>query len=134
MKITFPQHFLLIDDNPLDQFVYKKTLLKTGIAHTVTCFGWAKEALAFLTAETALQPGTILLVDIQMPEMNGFEFIAGLSELPESLIRKFHIFMLSSSMDTNDLIRARQHDLVVDILHKPLDINHLKSFGEITSG
>jgi CheY-like chemotaxis protein len=65
---------LIIDDSDADLFFAELTLQATGIAQSVLSFGIATEALEYLRQPQGLEASVILL-DINMPEMNGFEFL-----------------------------------------------------------
>ena len=75
-------HFCLIDDSAFDLFIYEKLLIKSGITDTVKTFNSAREALKHLLTEGSVLPETIILLDLQMPDMNGFEFVDEYANLP----------------------------------------------------
>jgi response regulator RpfG family c-di-GMP phosphodiesterase len=63
-----------------------------------------------------------------MPEMDGFEFLLKYEMLSEELKKETQIFMLSSTLDPNDITRAKNNTYVKTLLSKPLPI---KKFGEM---
>ena len=67
----------------------------------------------------------VILIDIQMPVMDGFDFLAKYQNLPDEKRRKTKIVMVSSSLDINDLRRAKENPNVLDLLSKPLNMNEL---------
>lgn len=119
-------NFFLIDDSAFDLFIYEKLLIKSGITDSVKTFNSARDALKYLLDQEQDFPETIILLDLQMPDMNGFEFIDEFDGLPESLKSKIKIFMLSSTIDTRDIDKARESTYILDLLPKPLEIVHLK--------
>jgi CheY-like chemotaxis protein len=112
------QKVLLIDDNRIDLLINEKLVQRYFPEAEVTKKSLAKEALDYLH-HTSTYPDLILL-DIKMPEMDGFEFLDRLADYPfaQSLV----IFMLSSSIDPSDLSRADENDLVAGYLQKPISI------------
>ena len=111
---------ILIDDSAFDLFIYEKLLIKSGITRTVKSFNSAREALKYLVTEESRLPETVILLDLQMPDMNGFEFIEAFGSVPESIKNKIRIFMLSSTIDSRDIEKARSSPDILDLLPKPL--------------
>jgi len=118
---------ILIDDSAFDLFIYEKLLIKSGITRTVKTFNSAREALKFLISEEVNLPQTVILLDLQMPDMNGFEFIQEFASVSELLKNKIQIFMLSSTIDSRDIDEARSSPYIIDLLPKPLEIELLKN-------
>jgi CheY-like chemotaxis protein len=118
---------ILIDDSAFDLFIYEKLLVKSGLPRTVKTFNSAREALKFLVAEESSLPQTVILLDLQMPDMNGFEFIEAFAQVSDTLKNKIKIFMLSSTIDSRDIDEARSSPYIIDLLSKPLEIELLKS-------
>ena len=119
-------NFFLIDDSAFDLFIYEKLLIKSGITNSVKTFNSARDALKHLIGQAESLPDTIILLDLQMPDMNGFEFIDEFDQLPEVLRQKIRIFMLSSTIDTRDIEKAKASQHIIDLLPKPLEIPFLK--------
>ena len=72
-----------------------------------------------------LQPGIIFL-DINMPRMNGWEFLIEYKNLPSQQKSKIVIGMLTTSMNPDDEIRAKQFPEIKAFIHKPLTIEKIK--------
>jgi len=109
---------LLIDDNEIDNFVNKRLVQKCLGSKVVHTFTHAKDALEHLT-KTKDFPNLIIL-DIMMPEMDGFEFLDKfvLFDFEKRLNTK--IIMLSSTESFRDLNKANSNKLVYKFLSKPL--------------
>ena len=119
-------HFIVIDDSKLDCFIAEKIIKNTGKCETIRSFLQAKEALDHIT--TAVQEEhahTIVLVDIQMPVMNGFEFVEAFEKLPMSITAHYTIYIITSSINENDLNRVHSYPSVKQFLNKPLTSNNL---------
>ncbi|MCF2487958.1 response regulator [Dyadobacter sp. CY347] len=124
-------HFFLIDDSTFDLFIYEKLLKKSGITDSVKTFNSARDALKYLVSQADSLPESVILLDLQMPDMNGFEFIDEFDHLPQSLHEKIRIFMLSSTIDTRDIDKAKASRHIIDLLPKPLEITTLRNKLEI---
>ena len=119
--------FILIDDSAFDLFIYEKLIIKSGIGNSVRPFNSAQDALEYLTGVGENLPKTVILLDLQMPGMNGFEFIDQFDLLPEQTKDKIRIYMLSSTIDTRDIDKAKASTSIIDLLSKPLEIGLLKT-------
>ena len=119
-------HFIVIDDNKLDCFIAEKIIQNTGLNESVATFADARYALELVSSKThSDQQNNIIIVDIQMPLMNGFEFVEAFEKLPQERQNQFVIFMLTSSINENDLNRVRNYSSVKHLLNKPLTSDKL---------
>lgn len=119
---------LLVDDNEIDIFLNKKLLKLSGIENEVFSFTSGMSALDYFKSDTADQIDIpkLMLVDIQMPQMNGFQLIDELCKIIPDDIKSIKIFFLSSTIHDIDEEKADENPFVQEILSKPLDANYLK--------
>ncbi len=120
--------FHLVDDNDIDIAVNTKLLQLAQISPNILAYN---SATAFLDKikrepESFLKTSNVVLLDIMMPKINGFECLDQLGEMSEELKSHIMVFMLSSSIDRNDIRRAETYPMVQKVLEKPLDIYLLK--------
>ena len=117
---------MTIDDEPIDQMIYKRVLTRSGIVENVIDFQLAEDALAYFRSEDHERPDIVFL-DIHMPRMNGFEFLEqAIAEFGEEFANCV-IIMLTTSLDPQDRERAGQYSMVRDYLSKPLTIDNVES-------
>ena len=114
-------HFIVIDDSKLDCFIADKIIQNTGRSVSIHTFQQPLEALEHIKKLDGNATGkTIVFVDIQMPVINGFEFVEAFEALDEEFKKPFIIYMLSSSINENDITRVRRYPSVKQFLNKPL--------------
>ncbi len=116
---------MLVDDEEIDQKTYQRVLKRSGLVGEVLVFTYATDALEYLKSNPE-QTVDVIFLDINMPRMNGFEFLeAATEELGEAFARMV-IVMLTTSIDPKDRKRAADNPLVRDFLDKPLTISHVE--------
>ena len=119
-------NFIVIDDSKLDCFIAEKIIKNTGKSESIKSFQQAKDALVYIGAHKPEEYShTIILVDIQMPVMNGFEFVEEFEKLPAFITTGYTIYIISSSINENDLNRVHNYSSVKQFLNKPLNSNNL---------
>lgn len=112
---------MLVEDNPIDIFINTRVILQSGLGANVFSISNGLKAIDYLKDEKNLNAlPDIILLDIRMPEMDGFEFLEKFSELEFNDGRVIRIILLSSSIDPSDYERARKNPLVLDYIPKPL--------------
>jgi response regulator RpfG family c-di-GMP phosphodiesterase len=119
---------LIIDDNIIDQIVTKQLLNKKLNLTETYAVSSGKDGIVWLEnfimgAEDKL----IILLDIKMPEMDGFAFLEEFEKLDKKNSSQITIFMLSSTLDPNDKKRAKNNVHVKMLLSKPLPTEEFSS-------
>jgi CheY-like chemotaxis protein len=115
--------FAIIDDDQVYQLILKKTFEKSQPFHSLLQFYNGEEAIDFLKANSAApiqELPEILLLDINMPFMNGWQFLEALETLSIAGAYKPVIHIISSSPATEDIERASQYKRVSSYIVKPV--------------
>jgi CheY-like chemotaxis protein len=111
----------IVDDDQVITYITQRLMKNADPTVKVTEFLSAKMALEKLRIDQA-QPD-ILLLDINMPGISGWEF---LDEL-RSMHRFVNVYMYSSSIDPEDVKKARSYPMVRDFLSKPIDMETVRN-------
>ncbi|MEN9640417.1 MAG: hypothetical protein RLZZ262_2286 [Bacteroidota bacterium] len=130
MSNTAHIFFHLVDDNDIDLAVNSKLLELSGISKNITTYNGATTFLDAIESkqDQFLAQKNIVLLDIMMPRINGFDCLDRLSAMPAELQSVIRVYMLSSSIDRKDIQRAESYALVEKVLEKPLDIYVLQNY------
>ncbi len=126
---SFYDQIVLIDDDPVHNIIAKKVLMKfiDVTAVKIIPFEKPKEGLNYLLNQNPRQASNMLVfLDINMPELSGWDVLDRLIILDEKIKETMKLYMLTSSIDPMDEARAASYPLVKGFLSKPL-LPHLKS-------
>ena len=114
---------LLIDDSDADNFLHSRIIRKSGIAERIVIKNNGIQALDYLT--TAIE-GTyprpeLVFLDINMPGMNGWEFLEEYKSLPKDQKARVIVCMLTTAYSEKDKEKAKAYDIIDGYLGKPLN-------------
>lgn len=113
---------LLVDDDDIANILHAKTLKKHHFCEEI---GTAENGeVALREIQNAPFPD-VLFLDLKMPNMDGFDFLAHFQSLPEEIKQKVAIFVLTSSISKNDYEKVRQFN-IKGYLNKPLNLQKLE--------
>lgn len=121
-------NIFLIDDNDIDIVVNTKLLKLANITSRIRSFTNGADALKYIGGnfDELDKYLNVILLDIQMPVLNGFDVFEKYMEFPDEVRKKCKVFLLSSSIDRNDIQKAEDNEEIIKVLEKPLDVYLLK--------
>lgn len=126
------KQFLLVDDDPLNNYLTTMILKKSFEGILVNAFTDPEEALEFIKSgryNTSSEGKTTLFLDINMPTLSGWEFLEAFQLFDASIKEHYNIYILSSSVNFSDINFAKEHPLVLDFIEKPIKkVNLLNMF------
>lgn len=121
---------MLVDDSDTDLFINETMIKYAHFSDNIISFSSSTKALEYLkTFSTNLadhkEIPDVIFLDINMPLMNGFEFIKEYQNLPASIKDKCNIVLLSSTFNSSDIQRGSDNHDVVGLIAKPLTLEIL---------
>jgi CheY-like chemotaxis protein len=115
----------IIDDDPIFVFAAKRMMHLANFCEGFLVFHNGKKALESL--EPLMRNGEVLpeviLLDLNMPVMDGWQFLDQFVQIPTS--KKIIIYIVTSSIDPEDLNRAKSYEVVSNYIVKPINIETL---------
>ncbi|MES2650386.1 MAG: response regulator [Bacteroidota bacterium] len=118
-------NLLVIDDDDINVFIIKKIVEKTGFDIEMVARNNGQQAIDYIN-ETIAQNNPLprlVLIDINMPVMNGWEFIEAYEAL--GIEQKVDMYILSSSVYENDIEKTKSYKAVKGFISKPLSMERL---------
>jgi len=116
------ERVMIIDDNIIDLYITKRLIIKNNFGKEVLEYSNAEQALKYLQdhQDTISLLPQIIFIDIYMPLMSGFEFLEAYDQLPAALKNYCKAFIISSTIDDNDIARARMDKNLTSFQVKPI--------------
>jgi CheY-like chemotaxis protein len=123
---------MLIDDNEIDNLINQKMIEATAIAEKIYTHTGAKSGLEFLKNMEKLEIADqilpdLIFLDIDMPLMDGFQFMDEFEKLGPFVKKKCKVIMLTSSINPQDYNRAKKYPNIKLFLNKPLSFETINS-------
>ena len=117
-----PINVFIIDDDKLFVFLTRKTINTTNLDTQISEVGDGQDAINHLK-QLLGQPDSlpdVILLDLSMPIMDGWEFLDEYTALEPQLGKKIKLYIFSSSISPHDIERAKEISVVTDFIIKPL--------------
>lgn len=118
----------IIDDDDIFIYGFKKFMEIRGIFAEILEFSNGLEAINYF--EDPNHAGSlpdIIFVDINMPIMDGWEFTKKFEEIRSHLGKEIAVYLISSSVDQNDIARAKDNSYIEDYILKPISETYVES-------
>jgi len=110
----------IVDDDSIFQFTTKVKFEKLRLADEVLIFNDGEEMMDFLSSTDLDELPEIVLLDINMPIVDGWDFLDLYKSLESDKQKVMKIYMLSSSINPDDVKRAEANEFVLDYITKPI--------------
>lgn len=121
---------LIVDDDLIIQLLHKRLVQKEGLHVSPEACDNGESALKLMDSKCTEDAICVVLLDINMPVMNGWEFLEKIHQ-NEEFSRKIIVVMVTSSVDPVDKIKAQNYQNVVGFVEKPLNPSSIKQIKEI---
>jgi CheY-like chemotaxis protein len=112
---------MIVDDDEVVTRIHKKNVIKSGLSADPMCFKDGKYAFEYLTEHHEDGSKYLILLDINMPVMDGWMFLNSINHKP--LSDCVNVIIVSSSSNKKDRDIASQYRQVIDYVEKPLTFN-----------
>ncbi len=121
--------FLLIDDDEIISVFHPATIHRAISNSKIEVTPSGTEALELIDVliKDGETPPNFIFLDINMPEISGFEYLDRLTEEEKIFLKDSQIIMLSSSVNHKDIERAKTYPMIRDFVSKPLTVEYIRS-------
>lgn len=118
----------IVDDDQFYVFVLKKLISKNSLCNEILSFTNGEEAIVHLGEVINSQEDfpDLIILDINMPLMDGWEFLEEYINIKHLIEREIPIYMVSSSINPIDIEKARSYPQISDYILKPIKMDDLK--------
>lgn len=124
-----PPNICIVDDDEIYQFTVIKTLKSINLDKNIISFSDGEEAINFMmdNLNNEEELPDVILLDINMPIMDGFQFMEEYVKIKPKVGKNISIYMVSSSVDPVDMQRAKNISEISDYIIKPIKSGELKA-------
>lgn len=122
MKDQNTPAFIVIDDDPVNNLICSKNIKRLYTTADIQTFTKPQSGLDYIgsTYSGAGLHNTVLFLDINMPVLSGWDVLDRFTDFTDDVKKQFTIYILSSSIATEDKTRANECHLVTGFIEKPL--------------
>jgi CheY-like chemotaxis protein len=124
---------LCVDDDAITLMLCKKVIERASFSAEIITANNGEEALALfhkLKNQHSAKKPQLIFLDLNMPIMGGWEFLDNFTSAEYQEFNHIGIIVLSSTINPEDLIKAKKYPVVIDFLSKPISKNMLEYLKE----
>ena len=124
---------LFVDDDPITLMLCKKVISKAAFSNQIITAQNGEEAINLfhtLLNNTEQTVPELIFLDLNMPIMGGWEFLAEFSKPTFEQFHDIKVIVLSSTIDPEDLEKIKEFPMVMDFLPKPISLSMLNKVAE----
>lgn len=115
---------LIVDDNPGVLFLHELMIMESNFSDNIMTFRKAQPALAYLQNRNKKSTNCVVFLDINMPQMNGWDFLKSLEKSDYG--KGVYVVMVTSSINSSDRRMAASFKNIIDYIEKPLNVDICK--------
>ncbi|CAZ95485.1 response regulator [Zobellia galactanivorans] len=136
MNITKIRSVCIIDDDPIFIYGTKRIMKEVDFSDEIIVYNNGQDAIEGLQqiTDNGKELPSIIFLDLNMPIMNGWEFLDHFTEKPNNNQEDILIYIISSSVDPRDIARIQDYDIVNNYILKPITIEDLHKILKNTGG
>lgn len=122
------EQILCIDDDPITLMLCKKVITKSEFSNEIITAQNGEEALhhfntlKYTSSKSKSKKPELIFLDLNMPVMGGWEFLDHFTSLDYSEFNSVNVIILSSTIDPDDLAKAKKYPIIIDFLSKPITL------------
>ena len=119
----------IIDDDPIFIYGTKRIMKEVDFSENIMVYNNGQEAIEGLSELSKVEENLpeVIFLDLNMPIMNGWEFLDEFEKLPNPNLKKTIIYIISSSVDPRDLERVKNYGQVNNYILKPITPDDLEA-------
>ncbi|GGF11978.1 response regulator [Flavobacterium limi] len=125
------KQILCIDDDPITLMLSKKVISKADFSELVITAQNGEEALSYFNAlkygkDQSIKKPQLIFLDLNMPVMGGWEFLDHFISSDYDEFNSIPVIVLSSTINPEDLDKAKKYPIIIDFLSKPITLQMLE--------
>jgi len=120
----------IIDDDKIYQFLLTNIINSNKLAEEIITLSNGEKAIQYLSNNRAIDENIpdVIFLDVNMPIMDGWQFIEEYAGIKKEIKKKIVIIMFSSSLNLIDIERARKINEISDYIVKPIKLEDIERF------
>jgi CheY-like chemotaxis protein len=121
-------NILLVDNDPMSNSINKKILQTSSFPLKICTYLNAHDALNYLDKlidKNENQFPEVVFLDINMPHMDGWQFLEQFNKYPSHILKRSSVIILSASIDDDDIEKSKEYKIVLNYISKPLTLDKL---------